>query len=150
MVIKNARRKGAKEENPEMGQKEKKGFVDGPWEGKTPASGICVLLPSLLFPSPLLSQFPFPRLHPNITQQVIPTTLESLMQLTINRELSAATTTCSGCTKPRPEDVKTGRCKGCESVWYCGKVSLNPSLTSPQSPFTPNTMDEHVGTRSGH
>lgn len=35
---------------------------------------------------------------------------------------------CQGCGKGEGEDGGMVRCKGCESVWYCGKASFHSLL----------------------
>lgn len=42
VVVPVAQRKGAREENAELGQKEKKGFVDGLWRAESGGEGITV------------------------------------------------------------------------------------------------------------
>ncbi|KAH6679748.1 hypothetical protein B0J14DRAFT_305734 [Halenospora varia] len=53
--------------------------------------------------------------------QVIPTSLENLLAMSAKwKEDSKGEKKCQGCGKGEGES-KMVKCKGCESVWYCGK-----------------------------
>jgi hypothetical protein len=62
--------------------------------------------------------------HTNLySWQIIPTSLEKLMEITIRKEMEGPGKRCQGCGKvDKDEETKMVRCKGCEEVWYCGKV----------------------------
>jgi hypothetical protein len=61
---------------------------------------------------------------------VIPASVKKLMEMSVReregdkkRGRSRGNETCQACGIEK-EAEKLSRCKGCESVWYCDKVSL--------------------------
>ncbi|CAG8953267.1 hypothetical protein HYFRA_00003470 [Hymenoscyphus fraxineus] len=95
VVVPMARRKGAREENAELGQKEKKGFIEGLWRDGSGSGGEGIF--------------------------VLPTGLMNLIEIGERRRKEEGKKSCQGCGKSEEEVEGMVRCKGCESVWYCGK-----------------------------
>lgn len=66
--------------------------------------------------------------------QMIPTTLENLMAMSQDAAIALPSEEgtenlrcCQGCGDVKSNE-ELSRCKGCETVWYCRKVSFNAAV----------------------